>query len=107
MPTVGKLDKLIEIQKFVEINDSGDVKKTWQKVDDVWAEIISQKGSEAFESARTNARQTIRVRIRYRDDLEVSWRIVWDGQNYNVIARDATERRKGNLWFTAEVKAAV
>lgn len=102
----GKLEHEILLQTLQETNVQGENKQTWVTIATVWANIISQRGSEAFEAARINARQTLRILIRYRDDVDTSSRIEWQGQQYNIIAVDRTNRRKGELWITAQVMGA-
>lgn len=105
--SAGKLDQRIQLQRRVEENTGGDLELTYQNVGSpVWAEVISQRGSEAFESARVNARETVRIRVRFRPDIDVDWRIVWDEQPYTIKGCDRSQRRAGWLWFTAEIAGA-
>ena len=98
----GKLDQRIILQSLTETSEQGSLIPTYTTEDTVWAEVITERGTEAFQAARINARATIRVRIRYREDVTTKWRIDWEGQKYNITAVDRSMRRKGELWFTAE-----
>lgn len=106
--SAGKLDKNIFIESRTETNVSGSLRVSYTDLSGnspatpFWAEVISQKGAETFESARNNAQETIRVRIRYRDDVKNTDRIQYMGNYYNVIYVDHTARRMGYLWLTAE-----
>lgn len=102
----GKLDQRIVLQELTETNNFGELVQTYTTVATVWADVISQRGAESFEAARINAVETIRVKIRYRDDIMTDWRIQWNGKNYNVIYLDQSERRKGETWMTCEVVGA-
>jgi SPP1 family predicted phage head-tail adaptor len=101
----GKLDRLISIQEPVETNVGGELTLTYGTAVQVWAHVISQKGNEAFEAARINAKDNIRVCIRYRTITD-KWRITWEGQNYNIVNIDRSEKRKGNLWMTCQCVGA-
>ena len=103
---IGELDQVIKLHSVVETNDEGSLAQTVTKVETVFGKVTSQRGSEAFESARVNARETIRVLIRYRDDLTVKWKLEWLGQMYNIIVADRSGHRKGELWLTAQVVEA-
>lgn len=103
----GKLDQVIELQSPVDSNTTGEIKKVYVPAATVWGEVIQPRGSAAFEAARMNARETIRVRLRYRYDVTTKWRLVWEGQHYNILQRDHSDRRKGYLWITCEVVGAV
>lgn len=103
----GKLDEVIELFSPTEINDRGMLTLEYTSEGEVWAHIISQRGSEAFEAARVNAKQTLRCMVRYIDNLDIKWQMKWAGQTYNIIAIDRTGRRSGELWFTAQVVGAL
>jgi len=104
---IGKMDRLVTIQSLAETNTNGELVQVWTTVKSVWAQIAEPRGTEAFEAARMNATETVRIKIRYRDDVTVKNRLVIDSQNYDVVAVDRTERRKGYLWMTAKVTGAV
>lgn len=100
----GKLDQLIELQSLAEANNSGELVQSWAMESIVWAYVLSQHGSESFEAARTNARQTIRVQLRYLAGVSEKWRLIWQGKAYNIKYVDESQRRKGELWLTAEIQ---
>jgi SPP1 family predicted phage head-tail adaptor len=103
---IGKLNRLVTLQRKTETNVLGSLTESWSTVGHVWAYIKTQSGKEAFESARVNATETIRLMMHYREDVSVKWRIIWEGQNYSVTVVDRSERRKGFLWVTAQVTGA-
>lgn len=105
----GKMDQQIFFAALVETNTGGELVQTWPEdspPDMEWAEVITPKGSQAFESARINSRETLRVRIHYRDDIIDTHRLRWENQIYYMKHIDRSQRRKGYLWFTAEVVGA-
>jgi len=104
---IGKLDQQITLQSLVETNDEGSLTQAWSTQATVYAHVKTQSGAEAFEAARVNARETIRVMIRYRTDVTTKWRMQWSGQNYDITAVDRSSRRSGELWLTAQVQGAV
>lgn len=103
----GKRDQLITLQSLTETNVSGSLRPAWSDdspPDEEWAMIISERGGEAFQSARTESKELIRICINYRDDVDSSWRILWENVPYEIKAVDRSQRRKGELWLTAEAK---
>jgi SPP1 family predicted phage head-tail adaptor len=101
---IGKLDERIILQSLSETNNRGSLSQAWATVATVWAYIIQPKGNEAFESARLNASETIRVKMRWRDDVTVKWRLQWRGQNYSITHVDRSEYKQGWLWLMASAK---
>lgn len=104
---IGQLNERVTIQEFAEQNDAGDLTVSWVPVATVPARVISQRGTEAFEAARNNAREVIRVLMRYRTDITTKHRLVWASQNYNITAVDRSKRQAGELWVTAEAQGAL
>lgn len=107
---IGKLDQRILFQSLTEQNIEGGLIKAWatdSPPDEVWGRVYSQRGTETFEAARVNARETIRVLVRFRDDITDKHRLTWNSQAYDIKFVDRSERRKGELWLTAEVSGAV
>ena len=62
---IGKLDERIVLQSLVETNNGGELSQAYTTQATVWGEVISEKGSESFESARVNATAKIKIKIRY------------------------------------------
>lgn len=108
----GKNDELIYFEQPQESNDFGSAQTSWVDASGDspptpdWAMIITQKGNEAFEAARQQSARTIRGRVRYRDDVKTTWRIMWNNEYYYINEIDRSKRRNGELWFTAEVLRA-
>jgi len=103
----GKLDQQIVIQSLTETSDGGSLSRSWSTLATVFGHVMTQRGSEAFEAARVNARETIRVMIRYRSDVTTKHRIQWASQSYDITAVDRSGRREGELWLTAQVVGAL
>lgn len=106
---VGKLDQIIQLYSLTETNVDGELTQVYApEGSPVFGEVLSQRGGEAFEAARTSARETIRVRLHFRPDVTNKWRLGWEGQVYNIINIDRSSRRaQGELWVTAEVLEAL
>ena len=103
---IGKLNQRVILRACTETNAGGQLVKNYTDVARVWAEVISLRGTKALEAARINARETIRLRLRYRPDVDSDWQVEWEGQNYNVLYTDRSERRAGWLWVQAECVGA-
>lgn len=108
----GELDQQIFLQSKSDQNISGEVKEVWAPsfddspgVPHTWAKVISERGTDAFESARANAAEVIRVGLHYRDDVQTTWRFKWNDQFYYVERCDRSDRRKGWLWLTARAES--
>ena len=98
----GILRHRITIQRRVgEINQSGFTTDTWEDVCTVWAGAANLHGREFFAAKAVQAEQTVKFTIRYRNGLDTSMRIVFDGKPYNITAIDNIQYRNQYL----EIKA--
>lgn len=110
----GKYRHRITFQEQVETRDSeGAVEIDWENVwldsetelADVPAEVLLGAGREFNASGKAQAETAARINLRWFEGLEASWRILWDGQVFNIgaIETDATARREYRLRCTAGV----
>jgi SPP1 family predicted phage head-tail adaptor len=102
----GQLDQRIKLFKPTETNVSGQLIITYTEDSEVWAHVISQRGWEAFEAARVNAKEAIRACMRYNSSITVKWVIEWAGQRYSILSVDRSDKRGGLIWFTAQITGA-
>lgn len=104
---IGLLDQQVQLRQYSESNNHGELTKGFTNSDLVFAQVITQKGQEAFQAARMNARAIIRVGMHYRTDVQTTWQLIWEGNTFNVTEVDRSSRRDGLLWLTAEAVGAV
>lgn len=62
---------------------------TWVEQEEVWAEAEPITGREYFAAQQVEAAADIRFRLRYRDDVDSTWRVEWRGQRYDIAAPPA------------------
>ena len=65
---------------------NGGVKETWETVKDVWAAMRNYSGNErrATRHGGEVAEARTEFRIRYRDDINASWAVLYKGAHYNI-----------------------
>lgn len=74
-----------------------EVTKTWSNISSnptVWAYVEPVKGSEVFEAQKVNAKHTILITIRPRNDLTGKMRVVFNSNNYELTYVPPYEPRK-------------
>lgn len=83
---VNRLDRRITIQKQTEevdvYNERLDV---WDDVCTVWAAIEPLRGQEFFAAKAENAEVTTRIRIRYRDGIDRTMRVVYKYTEFEIL----------------------
>lgn len=85
-----KLNKRITIQKKGRTEDDAGYPipnpKEWEDVVTIWAAREPLKGREFFAAAATQYENTVRWKIRYREDIKPGMRVVHKGRFYPIYA---------------------
>lgn len=80
-----KLNHKIEIQSYEAIeNEVGEIIKKWITYKKVWAEKIRLSASNEYSDGKEGIEYTYRFKIRYRNDLDESMRIVYKNVIYDI-----------------------
>lgn len=100
------LDRLVKIQRPVVAKDAASgATRSWQLVASVWAEVVDALPSKA-ESVVAGVQRNVqgaRVRIRWRDDIDASMRIVDErGRTLQIVAGPAELGRRQYLELYCE-----
>ncbi len=88
----GGLHRRVIIQKTEDHRDpSGQVIHVWSDLATVWAEIKGISGRELMSSGAVFSEATIRIWMRYRDDVTTANRLIYtlpniQGQVYSILA---------------------
>ena len=105
----GELDERITLQKPITSKDGfGDVTPTWTDVVNggVWAKRRETRATETFEEDRLVAKTITEFTIRYRPDVNPTYRVVdADGKVYEIHGIQRVGRRRW-LKLTTEVRSA-
>lgn len=90
---IGRLDeRIIFEEKIIGVNVSNeDEQLGWQEVGRAWAEVEDLTGSEDLQADQIEAVRTARFKIRHQE-VNVKWRIVRDGEKYNITSVQKANR---------------
>lgn len=103
---IGNLDDRVALYSVAQAKDAaGAIVDTPTPVATVWAEVIPQRGDESFKAAQQQAARTIKIKLRYRADVETSWLAEWNGDQYDIVDVDRAQRRDGELWLMAVLRS--
>lgn len=89
----GKLDRRIQIQERIDTpNAVGDIVRSYPTRFNTWAHVREQRGQEGQQQEQRAATKRILVLIRYINCINETWRIVYQGRNYDITnIREADE----------------
>lgn len=84
----GELDQRITFQKRVKTPDNmGGYAFDWVNIDtlsNVWAHARPRSGTERAQFDQVNAEARYLFVVRNRQDIKEEYRIIWDGELFNI-----------------------
>lgn len=85
--SVRNLDQRITLQRQLPGQDGlGEVNGAWVDVQDVFAQAQPLRGRELFNAAQMQASVDVRFVVRWRDDIDATWRVLWRGVAHEITA---------------------
>lgn len=95
----GKLRHRVTIQNkgTPARNSYGEEVITWATEATVWAEVDPLRGREFLEARREGAEVTTRIRVRHRDGITPSMRVVWGSHTYDILSVIEVEGREREI----------
>ncbi len=83
----GGLRHRITIQEKVDGVDAwGGPTTTWPDYVTVWGEVVYMAGNEYWAARQANSEVQGRVRIRYRDDIVPTMRVIHNGKTLEILS---------------------
>jgi SPP1 family predicted phage head-tail adaptor len=99
----GDLRHRIVIQEKIttaEDSTEGIARESWVDLITTWAEVSSLGGKETFNIQAIQGENSYMFKMRYKKNIDKTMRIVFLGENYNIIdINDVNERHK-EIWVT-------
>jgi len=84
---IGKMrHRLILQQPVSSQNTMDETVVTWTDMATVWGQIDPATGSWYFQAKQANSNVTGRVHIRYRSDIDPTWRIQYGTRYLNIVS---------------------
>ena len=88
MINAGKLNKRVSIEESVAVspavNEFGEPNVVWDELAEVWAAMEPLTGREFWAQQQVQSEITVRIRIRYRDDIVAGMRVVYNQAIYMI-----------------------
>lgn len=83
----GRLNKRVALQSptISQDNDTGATTETWGTVATVWASIEPLSVRDFIASDERQSKVAARITIRYRDDIDATWRVVHKARTYQIV----------------------
>lgn len=96
----GSLRQRVTIQSHVQTQDEyGEPIEAWSDLATVWAAVEPDKAREFFGAEQIQGQTTVRIRMRYRDDVTREMRAVHEGHVYDIQGVLHQYERHRELWL--------
>lgn len=83
----GDLTERITIQQNTPTrNLFGEEVSVWSTLATVWAKVVATSGSEQISAARGLAQTIYTITLRYRDDVDTSMQVLYEGLTLQIRA---------------------
>ena len=90
-----RMDRQITIQQqTVTYDDYGEPQTSWFDLATVWAEVRQQSARETWQAGKV-VETEMAFKIRYRNGVNETCRVVYDGINYDITGVREIGRRDG------------
>jgi SPP1 family predicted phage head-tail adaptor len=104
---IGSFDKRVTFQQKIVGTDASNQEKPlgWENIPSnatVWAHVEENSGSEVFQADQLHGLTVASIFIRYRTDLSIQNRVVYNGKNYDIHAITEHGGRRNYLKLTCE-----
>jgi len=84
---IGKMRERVTIQSPREVRTrSGETKLEWDADATVWASVEGLSSRDILQAQQANVIATHRIRIRHRDDVTHTHRIVWRNRTMEIAS---------------------
>lgn len=105
--TIGSFDRRITIQEeVITTNNYNEKRSTWIDKVTLPANVRSGSGYESYQADQLTAVLTTSFLIRYRRDIDVKMRIVYEGSVYGIVSiTEPNETRRQYLELKGELVA--
>ena len=94
----GQLRDLVELQeRFLSRAGDGERTEKWVTTNSVWAKIWEMRGKELLLSRELHAEVDVKIWIRYRSDIDRSWRVKFGSRIFDIHGMSNTQGRNQEL----------
>jgi SPP1 family predicted phage head-tail adaptor len=102
----GRLRERVIIQRQVATPDgAGGETRSWSDIATVRAQVLPRRGNAEVMNEALQGVQEYQMVIRFRRDIEIDDRVVWNGKTHRVLS--AVDETGGRMFTTLYTEAGV
>ena len=109
MQRAGELCHRIRIEKKTQDRDEDGnfLEPSWELHKTLWAKVTWLSAKDLLTAQASNSEMIARCKIRKRDDIDTTMRVVYDGKIYSITGEPMPDAENGKIYVTLMLSAGI
>lgn len=105
----GELRHRIMVQHFTSGRDEDGypIPEQWVDYMPLWAKVTHLSGKDLIAAQASNSKIVARLKIRYREDIDTTMRVVYDNKIYSITGEPMPDAENGKIYMTIMLSAGI
>lgn len=100
----GELCHRVMIQQKTTVYDEYNYEtEAWAEFKKLWGKISFLSVKDSINAKAAGSETTARLKLRKRDDIDSSMRVLFDGQTFQIVSPPKPDNENGRIYMTLEL----
>ena len=100
----GELCHRVTIQHKTTVYDEYNYEtEAWTEFKKLWGKISFLSVKDSLTAKAAGSETTARLKLRKRDDIDSSMRVLFDGQTFQIVSPPKPDNENGRIYMTLEL----
>ena len=100
----GELCHRVTIQHRTTVYDEYNYEtEAWAEFKKLWGKISFLSVKDSLNAKAAGSETTARLKLRKRDDIDSSMRVLFDGQTFQIVSPPKPDNENGRIYMTLEL----
>jgi len=100
----GELCHRVTIQyKTTVYDDYNHETEAWTEYKKLWSKLEFLSVKDSINAKAAGSQTTARLKLRKRDDIDSSMRVLFDGQTFQIVSPPKPDNENGRIYMTLEL----
>lgn len=100
----GELCHRVMIQQKTTVYDEYNYEtEAWTEFKKLWGKLDFLSVKDSINAKAAGSETTARLKLRKRDDIDSSMRILFDGQTFQIVSPPKPDNENGRIYMTLEL----
>ena len=100
----GELCHRVTIQHKTTVYDEYNYEtEAWTEYKKLWSKIEFLSVKDSLTAKAAGSETTARLKLRKRDDIDSSMRVLFDGQTFQIVSPPKPDNENGRIYMTLEL----